>query len=178
MLSIYRPNMPPLSPRHTTVEMAFDQPILIVDQEGPFRAMLAAALRATGFAIYGAINAQQALCASSQIKPALILLNLTTCNPEEQALCTTLHELYDIPIVVMAKAGEAIAMLNAFAAGATAFVPMPFALEELEAQIKKAWLCYTREAATLHTPDDCHPYELNNVPPFYQERSVFFGKAL
>jgi CheY-like chemotaxis protein len=119
--------------------------LLIVDQEGLFSSMLGKALETAGFAVWRATNSQNALCLIDQCRPDLILLNLMTGDTEAQALCTQLRDCYDLPIVVMSKSKEAQAILNAYAAGATAVVQMPFGLQELAAQIKQAAQLYKSE---------------------------------
>lgn len=115
-----------------------DLRVLVVDDSRQSRLIAASILESQGVQqIFFAENGQQALSATFEHVPDLILLDLMMPELDGYAFCRALRQqagFQETPIIVQTGVEEAHALANAFAAGATDFVRKPIHANELIAR--------------------------------------------
>lgn len=112
--------------------------ILIVDDEEPVRDFLGQLLEGAGYRVLQAINGAQALTVMAHDRPDLVIADIMMPVLSGAELCRRLKAKADtraIPVILMSAAGQRAAD----GAGADTFVDKPFALEEMEALVRR-WL--------------------------------------
>jgi two-component system phosphate regulon response regulator PhoB len=113
--------------------------ILIVDDEGPIREMIAVALEMAGYDCLEAENSQQAHAIIVDRKPDLILLDwmLPGTSGIELARRLKRDELTgDIPIIMLTAKGEEDNKIQGLEVGADDYITKPFSPRELVARLK------------------------------------------
>jgi diguanylate cyclase len=113
-----------------------DQParILIVDDERDNRQVLEVILKHEGFLILTAANGEEALGSVAQQPPDLILLDIMMPEMDGLAVVRKIRAdpaLSQTPVVVISALAAAEDRRAALEAGADAFLPKPFTMEEL-----------------------------------------------
>jgi len=110
--------------------------ILIVDDEEPVRDFLAMMLNDAGHHSLQAIHGAQALAVAQRNLPDLVIADLMMPVLNGMELCRQLKAdkaTHAIPVILMSsasvRAGER--------AGADAFIPKPFNLDEMEALVQR-----------------------------------------
>ncbi|MFN7964385.1 MAG: EAL domain-containing protein [Acidobacteriota bacterium] len=113
--------------------------ILIADDDGTARMLVAESFRAEGFEVIEAEDGAQALDAFKQAQPQLVILDVIMPGMDGFAACTALRKLPDgasVPILVMTGLEDVDAITRAFAAGATDFVTKPISWQMLSHRVR------------------------------------------
>ncbi len=114
--------------------------ILIVDDEANIRRMLAALLRAEGFEVEEAGNANQALLELDETRPDLVLLDLVM--PPGPGGLETLERLKEreagLPVVMMSGKAQLNDAVHAIKVGAFQFLEKPLTPEAVLVTVKSA----------------------------------------
>lgn len=81
--------------------------VLIVDDHGPFRAVVRRMLERDGFSIVGeAADAGTALAAVRALRPDVVLLDVNLPDEDGFAVCERLQDLPSVPAVVLTSSHE------------------------------------------------------------------------
>ena len=102
--------------------------ILIVDDEGTSRLLTRAALEQSGFAVVEAKDGGGALSAFEPARPDLVLLDVDMPDMDGFSVCRKLREWPSaqyVPIVMVTGRDDVDSINEAYAAGATDFIPKP-----------------------------------------------------
>lgn len=112
--------------------------ILVVDDEVAIQRFLRTVLGAKDFELSVANNGQEALQATAQIKPDIILLDLGLPDMDGVEVIKRLREWTQVPIIVLSvreREGDKVLALDA---GADDYLTKPFGMAELLARVRVA----------------------------------------
>jgi DNA-binding response OmpR family regulator/DNA-binding CsgD family transcriptional regulator len=113
--------------------------ILIVDDDGETRAMLATALERSGFATLGAADGQSALTLVDKARPSLVVLDAVMPGLSGFDTCRELKRRPDhahLPVIFLTGLAETEHVIEGLRAGGVDYVTKPIVLEELTARIR------------------------------------------
>lgn len=120
-----------MMPSGATTSVATDDPILIVDDDAPFREALQHALQLVGRTTATAADGGEAIVWLKTARPSLVLLDLSMPVAGGEEVAAALRSNYGehIPIIVMSAGHDASAVAGRL--GATEVLRKPFDLAEL-----------------------------------------------
>ncbi|MCD6197191.1 MAG: diguanylate cyclase, partial [Deltaproteobacteria bacterium] len=102
--------------------------VLVVDDDIAVRLLMREALEQAGLTVKEAENGVEALSAFQQVKPDLVLLDISMPGMDGFAVCSRLRELPggdDVAIVIVTGLGDVKSIRLAYEAGATDFITKP-----------------------------------------------------
>jgi len=102
--------------------------VLVVDDDIAVRLLMREALEQAGLTVKEAENGVEALSAFQQVKPDLVLLDISMPGMDGFAVCSRLRELPggdDVAIVIVTGIGDMESIRLAYEAGATDFITKP-----------------------------------------------------
>jgi DNA-binding response OmpR family regulator len=112
--------------------------ILLVEDDTPLAEMLSQRLRARGYDVRHARTAAEAEVAASEVRPALVILDLMLPDQHGLVVCANLRERCDAPIIICSATKHEDDVVLGFRLGADDFVRKPFSADELEARVEAA----------------------------------------
>jgi len=112
--------------------------VLIVDDEPAIRRFLRTSLAAHDYAIFEAVNGQEAFAAVVAHRPDLIVLDLGLPDLDGIEVTRLLREWTQIPIIIVTVQEQEAAKIAALDAGADDYVTKPFGMGELLARMRVA----------------------------------------
>ena len=110
--------------------------ILVVDDEEPIRRALRSVLQARHYVVELAETAEQALEATAERTPDIIVLDLTLPGMSGLEACRMLREWYHGPILVLSVRSSDADKIAALDLGADDYLTKPFSTGELLARIR------------------------------------------
>ena len=111
--------------------------ILLVEDDSTIQAMLAQALRESGFEVAMAGSGAQMNAAIARAAPDLVLLDLLLPGEDGRAICSRLRANWpDLPIIMVTALGEDVDRIHGLEIGADDYVTKPFNTRELIARIR------------------------------------------
>ena len=125
--------------------------ILIVDDEPAIRTFLRVSLAAHEYAIFEAVNGQEALAAVTAQRPDLIVLDLGLPDIDGIQVTRLLREWTPLPIIILSVRGQEADKIAALDAGADDYLTKPFGAGELLARIRTA-LRHAQRAPLANEP--------------------------
>ncbi|KPL83952.1 chemotaxis protein CheY [Thermanaerothrix daxensis] len=114
--------------------------ILIAEDERDIRELIAFTLRFAGYEVTMVSNGEEAVQVASQIRPALILMDVRMPRMDGYQACQALKanpDLKDIPVVFLSAKGQESEIQAGLAAGATDYLLKPFAPDELTRRVRE-----------------------------------------
>src|SRR5262249_10053274 len=124
--------------------------VLVIDDDERIRQALPAALRANGYEVVEAADAETGLDAAAAEAPDLILLGAARPDLDGVEVCRRVRGWSRIPVIVLSAAGDDASKVRALDAGADDYLTKPFSLPELLARVRAA----LRRAARAALRDD------------------------
>jgi two-component system, OmpR family, KDP operon response regulator KdpE len=112
--------------------------ILVVDDEPQILRALQTSLRAAGFEVGTASDAETALAAAAVNPPDAVILDLVLPDGTGTEVSRRLREWTSAPILILSVVGEDREKVAALDAGADDYVTKPFSVEELLARLRAA----------------------------------------
>lgn len=112
------------------------QRILVVDDENAIRRYLHTALKAQGFAVFEAVNGQEALNAVMEHRPDVIILDLGLPDFDGIEVTRRLREWSNTPIIILSVREAEQDKIAALDAGADDYLTKPFGTGELMARMR------------------------------------------
>jgi DNA-binding NarL/FixJ family response regulator len=116
-------------------------PILIVDDDGPFRELVSLLLERAGYAAAEAANGEEAFAAVSDERPAAVLLDVQLDGISGYAICRELRQRFgeQLPIIFVSGARvEASDRVAGLLIGADDYMTKPLDADELLARVGRA----------------------------------------
>jgi two-component system KDP operon response regulator KdpE len=114
-------------------------PILVVDDEGPFRRLLRTSLSAHGYRVLEAATARAAIDSVSHDAPEIVLLDLGLPDRDGLEVIRQLRAAgAALPILVLSSRGDERGKVEALDLGADDYLTKPFGMPELLARIRTA----------------------------------------
>jgi len=115
--------------------------IVLADADDDLRAMYATGLRASGFAVFEAVDGCDALAQVREVRPALLLMDLWMPGLNGfEVLQQLRHEPAGalLTVVMLSCICDSDARLECFAAGADAYLVKGLTLADLQGRVKAA----------------------------------------
>jgi two-component system, OmpR family, KDP operon response regulator KdpE len=123
--------------------------ILIVDDEAQIRKQLKIGLNGYGYEVLTAANGQEALVATAQHQPDMVILDISLgSEPDGIEVCKRLREWSKTPVIMLSVHDEEKTKVAALNAGADDYLTKPFGMEELNARIQAVRRRVTIEPGT------------------------------
>ncbi|HEX2191389.1 MAG TPA: response regulator [Longimicrobiaceae bacterium] len=113
--------------------------ILLADDDGSFREMIATTLRAAGFAVRAVPSGTEALVEVRRRAPDLLLLDYRMGKPDGFDVCREVKDdprLAFLPVLILTGEGRLENRLEGFDAGADDYLAKPFDPRELVARVR------------------------------------------
>lgn len=110
--------------------------VLIVEDEGPLRRFLRAALVAQNYRLVEAETAAEGLQRAAEHNPDIVLLDLGLPDGDGLDVTARLREWYQAPIIVLSARGQERDKVAALDAGADDYLTKPFGTGELLARMR------------------------------------------
>jgi len=110
--------------------------ILVVDDEPQITRVLRTTLSSQGYDIRVAGDGESALETFRDWPPHLVITDLAMPNLDGIALCRSLRERSQVPIIVLSVRGQERSKVEALDAGADDYVTKPFGMNELLARVR------------------------------------------
>jgi two-component system, OmpR family, KDP operon response regulator KdpE len=112
--------------------------VLVVDDEPAIRRFLCTSLAAHDYAVFEAVNGQEALAAVLAHRPDLVILDLGLPDLDGVEVTRLVREWSAVPIIILTVQEQETAKITALDAGADDYVTKPFGMGELLARIRVA----------------------------------------
>ncbi len=112
--------------------------VLIVDDEPQIRRFLRTSLSAHQYAVIEATNGQEAILATTDERPDIVILDLGLPDMDGLHVIRRVREWSKVPIIVLSVRGREADKIAALDAGADDYVTKPFGMGELMARMRAA----------------------------------------
>src|SRR5215207_1298856 len=112
--------------------------ILVVDDEAQITRVLRRSLSAHHFEVRTAADGVSALELFVDLKPDLVITDLSMPDMDGIALCREIRKFSSVPIIVLSVKGDEKVKVEALDAGADDYVTKPFGMDELLARVRAA----------------------------------------
>jgi len=124
--------------------------ILVIDDEPAMVGAVAALVGSVGHRVISAYDGHEAVRRFDAEHPDLVILDLAMPGLDGLAVCASIRQRGNTPIIVLSGEGQEAAKVEALDAGADDYVTKPFGKNELLARIR----ALTRRSSTERTTDD------------------------
>jgi two-component system, OmpR family, KDP operon response regulator KdpE len=145
--------------------------ILIVEDDGPIRRFLQAALTNAGYEVAEAETGRMGLTHMLARMPDLVVLDLGLPDMDGMEIISQVREWSQVPIIVLSARGREGDKVEALNAGADDYLTKPFGVPELLARIRVA----LRHAAALKAggPKEASRFQVGDLVVDLAGRHVF-----
>ena len=109
--------------------------VLVVEDDGPTRELVAVVLRRGGHAVDQAADAERALESFLGARPDLVMLDLGLPGEDGLHVLDRLREISEVPVVVLSGTGDEAAKVRALMRGADDYLVKPAGAAELLARV-------------------------------------------
>lgn len=123
--------------------------LLVVDDDSAVRQLLSDYFGQQGFDVRTAGNAAEARRLLAEMRPHLVFLDVGLPGEDGLSLARFVREQFDLPIVMVSGAGEALDRIVGLEVGADDYVTKPFDPRELLARVKSILRRYRRPPEAL-----------------------------
>ncbi|NII10973.1 response regulator [Oleiagrimonas sp. C23AA] len=130
--------------------------ILVIDDEPQIRRFLNIGLRAEGYQVLEAANAEQGLALAATRAPDLVILDLGLPDRDGHDVLTELRQWSEVPVLVLSVRDGEDEKVSALDHGANDYVTKPFGVPELMARLR---------AMLRQRASDVH----DHAPPIYDD---------
>ncbi len=110
--------------------------ILIVDDDINYLWMMQANLKARGYEVLTAGDGREALELISTCGPDLVILDIQMPGMDGLTVCHCVREFSSVPIIIASARERAVAERQSLQMGADRYLPKPFRINELLAQVQ------------------------------------------
>jgi DNA-binding response OmpR family regulator len=110
--------------------------VLVVDDDGDVRALVAELLTRAGYGVAEASNGREALKLLFDERPALIVLDVSMPELDGWATLERIRELSDVPVMMLTALGAELEKVRALRGGADDYMTKPFGRQELLARVE------------------------------------------
>lgn len=141
--------------------MAFDQRVLVVDDEADIVRLLQTVLIKEGIdQVYTAATAEEAWIQFQQRQPDIVILDIMLPDGEGYDVCKKIRSVSNVPIFFLSAKAEEIDKILGFAIGGDDYITKPFSPKEVAYRIKARF-----RRPEIHQQED-KPNRLIQVGPF------------
>ena len=146
---------------------------LLIEDEAPVRATLAAGLEANGYRVQEAATGREGLAMADSYRPDIVILDLGLPDIDGVEVARRLRSAAETPIVVLSARTLEKDKVAALDAGADDYVTKPFGFEELLARLRVA----LRHAAKRASPAGGGEFTTGPLRIDLETRRVFVDGA-
>jgi two-component system KDP operon response regulator KdpE len=118
--------------------MANAYTVLVIDDEPPILRFLRTSLRAAGYQVVTAENADEALSALTIERPDVVILDLGLPDRSGFEVISEIRKHSPVPIIVLSARDDERSKVQALDLGADDYIGKPFGMAELTARIRAA----------------------------------------
>jgi len=122
----------------STILLAVDATILIVEDDASIREITKLGLQDAGFAVHTAADGDEALNRFRHDRPDLVVLDVMLPKRDGLEVCRTIRAESSVPVVMLTARGDAIDVVVGLESGADDYVTKPFEMPILVARIRAA----------------------------------------
>jgi two-component system, OmpR family, KDP operon response regulator KdpE len=112
--------------------------VLIVDDEIQIRRFLQITLKANGYRVYETETGQEALAKAAQLRPDLIILDMSLPDIDGLEVLQRLREWTKTPVIILSVRDTDRDKVSALDSGADDYLTKPFSVGELLARVRVA----------------------------------------
>jgi len=112
------------------------QKILVVDDEQNIRELATLYLEKEGFTVETASNGHEALARFSEVKPAMVILDVMMPGMTGFDVCRELRREHDVPILMLTARSDDVDKIVGLELGADDYMTKPFNPREMVARVK------------------------------------------
>lgn len=142
--------------------------ILVVDDEPQITRVLRTSLSSNGYDVTVANDGESALRAFQEIRPDLVITDLSMPKMTGIELCENIRDFSQAPIIVLSVRGDDKNKVEALDKGADDYVTKPFSINELLARIR----ANLRRANQAKEPESSEPIAVGDFRIDLQTRVV------
>lgn len=113
--------------------------ILLADDDPAILLAVRRSLELKGYRVTTAVNGNDTVRLVSDERPDVLVLDLVLPDIDGIAVCQSLRQTSDIPVIVLSAVGQDAKKIEALNSGADDYMTKPFSMEELDARIR-VWL--------------------------------------
>lgn len=110
--------------------------VLVIEDDGDIRRLVADALATQGHAVESAAAALPGLRAAVELRPDLVILDLGLPDLDGAELLRMLRAVSDVPVIAATARGEEADIIATLDAGADDYLVKPFSVAQLEARVR------------------------------------------
>ena len=99
--------------------------ILVVDDNEDVRSFVRVSLEQEGFQVTEAVDGSAALAMFDEVKPAVVILDLTMGQPDGFEVCREIRKISNVPIIILTVRSEELDEAMCLAAGADDYITKP-----------------------------------------------------
>lgn len=116
--------------------MAGEPLVLVVDDDPHIREVVRFALEKGGFRVTEAADGRQALARFGELRPELLILDITMPEMDGTDVCRSIRAGSDVPIIFLSSLDDEIDRIVGLELGGDDYVTKPFSPRELLARVK------------------------------------------
>ncbi|NKJ21804.1 response regulator [Dyella sp. SG609] len=110
--------------------------VLVIDDEAQIRKFLDIGLRAEGYEVVLAANAEEGLARAATRSPDLVILDIGLPDREGHEVLKELRQWTQVPVLMLSVRDAESEKVRALDAGANDYVTKPFGIQELMARLR------------------------------------------
>jgi DNA-binding response OmpR family regulator len=110
--------------------------VLVIDDDGDIRALVAALLERAGYEVNQASDGRDGLRAVFSDRPDLVLLDVTMPGLDGWDALERIRELTDVPVLMLTARSEELEKVRGLKSGADDYMTKPFGRQELLARVE------------------------------------------
>ena len=110
--------------------------VLVIDDEAQIRKFLDIGLRAEGYDVVLAANAEEGLAKAATRSPDLVILDIGLPDREGHEVLAELRQWTQVPVLMLSVRDAESEKVRALDAGANDYVTKPFGIQELMARLR------------------------------------------
>jgi two-component system KDP operon response regulator KdpE len=110
--------------------------VLVIDDEAQIRKFLDIGLRAEGYDVVLAANAEEGLAKAATRSPDLVILDIGLPDREGHEVLAELRQWSQVPVLMLSVRDAESEKVRALDAGANDYVTKPFGIQELMARLR------------------------------------------
>ena len=110
--------------------------VLVIDDEAQIRKFLDIGLRAEGYEVVLAANAEEGLAKAATRSPDLVILDIGLPDREGHEVLKELRQWTQVPVLMLSVRDAESEKVRALDAGANDYVTKPFGIQELMARLR------------------------------------------
>jgi two-component system KDP operon response regulator KdpE len=108
---------------------------LIIDDDEALLMVVGAALRASGFSVFTALDGEQGLEIFHQVAPHLVILDIMMPGLDGKEVCRRIRQSSTVPILFLSAVETTESIVQGLSDGADDYLVKPFTMAELQARV-------------------------------------------